>query len=137
VLGVWLGLLAAGIAIAPDADAQGRGIAAIEKIDRPGLRRAMFVLREPARLEILSVGAGDRNAEQFLAQGWILDLESRTPVWIQEEADNRRDRDDNWRAEETLELPAGTYGVFFAAFNGFLPIDTRIEILGLTLGGVE
>src|SRR5690606_33145141 len=86
VLGVWLGLLAAGIAIAPDADAQGRGIAAIEKIDRPGLRRAMFVLREPARLEILSVGAGDRNAEQFLAQGWILDLESRTPVWIQEEA---------------------------------------------------
>src|SRR5690606_32963241 len=59
------------------------------------------------------------------------------PVWIQEEADNRRDRDDNWRAEETLELPAGTYGVFFAAFNGFLPIDTRIEILGLTLGGVE
>ena len=137
VLGCWMGFLAVGTLAATDAAAQGRGIAAIEGIDRSGLRRAMFVLREPARLEILSVGAGDRDADQFLAQGWILDLESRRPVWIQQEADNQRDRDDNWRAEEVIELPSGTYGVFFAAFDGFLPIDTRIEILGLTLGGVE
>lgn len=133
-----LSILAAGVFGPSGAIAQGPRLAALENIERQGLRRAMFVLREPARVEVVAEGAGDRDADQFLAQGWILDLESRRPVWIQEEADNRNDREtDNWHAEETLELPAGAYGVFFASFDGFLPIDARIKILGLTLGGLE
>jgi hypothetical protein len=123
---------------ASDAGARGPRLAALEEIRRQGLRRAMFVLEQPTRVEILAEGAGDRDGNSFLAQGWILDLQSRRPVWVQEDADNRFDRDsDNWRAEESVELPAGTYGVFYAAFNGFLPVDARLKILGLTIGGLQ
>ncbi|MCA9727801.1 MAG: hypothetical protein KC729_08975, partial [Candidatus Eisenbacteria bacterium] len=122
----------------PEAKAKGPRLAALEEIERQGLRRAMFVLDRPTEIEIVAEGAGDRRGDEFLAQGWILDLKSRQPVWVQQDAHNERDRDnDNWRATERLELPAGTYGVFFAAFNGFLPIDARFKVLGFTIGGFE
>ncbi|MCB9463768.1 MAG: hypothetical protein H6682_08810 [Candidatus Eisenbacteria bacterium] len=121
-----------------DAEARGPRLAALDGFRRPATRSSVFVLPAPTRLEIEAVGAGDRHGRGLLAHAWILDLESRWPVWTQQDADGEWDRrSENWTTRDEVTLPAGTYALYFAAHDGQLPIDAELKILGIQLGRIR
>ena len=117
--------------------AQARVLASIDDIDRPGVRRAVFALSKESEVAVTATGLADVKGDQFLAYGWILDLETRRVVWSQEDARGEHDRRDNWRSEDRLTLPPGTYGAYFSAHGGRLPVSKRLKILGLDFGKLE
>lgn len=118
--------------------ARGPVIASLEDFDGPELRRELFTLPASTELEIECVGVADPKGDAFLAQGWILDLESRRPVWIQADEPGEYDnRSENWTTESRVTLPAGSYAAYFSASGGNLPVDEEISILGFKIGKFE
>ena len=96
------------------------------------------MLPQETRLEIEAEGSPESNEHAALAQGWILDLDTRQPVWTQRDARGRRDRrSDNWQVEDEITLPAGTYGVYFGAFSGHRPVNKKLKVFGLELGSFD
>ncbi|MEZ4649753.1 MAG: hypothetical protein R3E97_13400 [Candidatus Eisenbacteria bacterium] len=127
------------VSIAPDdAAARGPRLAALDGFHRPATRSSVFVLPAPTQLEIEAVGAGDRRGRGFLAHAWILDLDTRQPVWTQQDADGDWDRrSENWTTHEQVTLPAGNYALYFSAHDGVLPIDAEFKILGVQIGRIR
>jgi len=116
----------------------GPALVAIDQIDQPGIRRASFVLSEDTALHVRAEGVGDEKGRTFLAQGWILNLKTRRPVWTMADVGCCYDDDaENYRAEGDVTLPAGSYGVYFAAFGGRLPMNSDLTILGIKLGKIN
>jgi hypothetical protein len=117
---------------------RGPVLAEIKNIHDEGLVRQDFVVRESTPVWIEAEGLADPKGTVFLSQGWILDLAGRKPVWSMSGAHGTWDhKTRNWRTEEEVTLPAGTYSAFFAAVGGRYPIDKDIRILGLSVGRIE
>jgi hypothetical protein len=126
--------------LAPSASAANHGtqLAAIEQITRQGLRREVFALDGPTELRIRAEGLADRQGTRFLAYGWILDLASRRPAWLMDATNGEWDRKtQNWRVDDRVTLPAGTYALYYASYGGSFPLDKEIRVLGLILGRIE
>lgn len=116
----------------------GPTLVSIEGIETAGLRKSLFVLPTDTEVTVRSEGAADRKRKHFLAYGWILDLDTREPVWTMNEAPGEFDRDtDNWISTETIPLPAGRYAAYFSALGGNFPFDASIKIWGLELGEIK
>jgi hypothetical protein len=136
-------LLAALAALAfsgPPALASDRGtlIAAIDQITCQGLRRETFVLDTPTEVRIRAEGLADRQGTHFLAYGWILDLTSRRPAWVMDVSNGEWDRrTENWRVDDRVTLPAGTYALYYASYGGSFPLNKDIRVLGMILGRIE
>lgn len=74
-----------------------------------------FVLRDKVTLHIEARGASDRWGDEMLAYGWILESNSRDIVWSMADSDNfERSRDFNRRVDESIDLPAGKYELYYA-----------------------
>jgi hypothetical protein len=129
--------LALGILPASAAD-RGVKIAAIDEITDEGLRRELFVLDAATDVRIRAEGLADRQGTHFLAYGWILDLTSRRPAWTMDSTNGEWDpKTQNWKVDDRVTLPAGTYALYFASYGGSFPLDKEIRVLGFVLGRIE
>ncbi len=137
-LGLLTGIGGVLLCAASDADARGPRLAEIDDIRREGVRRSVFVLDRGATVEIEAEGAGDKHGEAFVAHAWILDLDSRQPVWTQREAPGHIDRrSQNWITSDELRLPAGTYGLYYATHPENIDFDKSLKILGIEIGKIR
>lgn len=117
---------------------QGTGIVAIDHVARQGLRREVFALDAPTEVRIRAEGLADRQGTSFLSYGWILDLDARRPAWVMDATNSEWDRKtENWRADDRVTLPAGTYALYYASYGGSFPLDKELRVLGLMLGRFE
>ncbi len=89
-----------------------------------------FELKSKTRLSIHALGAETSYSDEMFAFGWILDAESREPVWVLSDEDTRRYRHSEFirEYEDEITLPAGRYEAFYYAggpglFNGSIKID--------------
>ncbi len=121
------------------ASARGPVLADIDGIREPGVQRVAFALTERTRLLVRSEGLSDPKGTAFLAQGWILDLNTRGPVWSLSQAPGGSfdKKTGNWSAEQEVDLPAGIYAAYFASEGGQLPLNKDIKVLGVPIGRVE
>jgi hypothetical protein len=130
-------LFSLGTAAAFAAD-HGARIAAIDQVTRAGLQREIFALDSATEVRIRAEGLADRQGTRFLAYGWILDLSSRQPAWHMDATNGEWDRKtENWKVDDRVTLPPGTYALYYAAFGGSFPLDKDIRFLGLMLGRIE
>lgn len=84
----------------------------------PGeLRVVGFELPRAARLDIEAVGIRPRWSDELAAYAWILDTRTREALWVMEENDTDRISGERYlrRAEESLDLDAGRYEIYFWA----------------------
>jgi hypothetical protein len=44
---------------------------------------------------------------------------------------------ENWKADDRVTLPAGTYALYFASYGGSLPLDKELRVLGMVVGRIE
>jgi len=120
------------------ARAETRLIAAVEQIEKQGVRSQLFTLSAPTTVRVRGEGAADPKGNVFLARGWILDLDSRATVW---EMDQRHGsfhgKSENWRVDEEVQLPAGRYALYFATSGGMVPLDKMLKIFGVPIGKIE
>ncbi len=120
------------------APAAGPVLVTIDGISAAGAHEQDFALSAPTRLLVRSEGLADSKGTVFLAQGWILDLNSRKPVWSLSQAHGRYvDKTGDWSAQEDVTLPAGIYCAWFAAEGGNVPLNETIKVLGLPIGKIE
>lgn len=118
--------------------AAGPVIAAIDRIEDEGVRRALFALASPTTVRVVGEGVADPKGAVFLARGWILNLDTRETAWkMDQDHGSFHGKSENWRVDETVELPAGRYALYFSAVSGMVPLDKLIKILGIPLGQVE
>jgi len=117
---------------------QGPVLASIGEIRKEGLLRETFALSTPQRVQIHAEGLADPRGTVFLAQGWVLDLETRQPVWTMKEAGGKHSsRTDNWTSESEVTLRPGAYAVYFAALGGVYPLNQDIKLFGVPVGRIE
>ncbi|MBK8232793.1 MAG: hypothetical protein IPK72_19955 [Candidatus Eisenbacteria bacterium] len=116
----------------------GPSVITIEDIRKQGLRRGLFVLSEETPLHVRAEGLSDPDGDVFLSYGYILDMKTRRPVWSMTDSDCCYDKKaENWRAEEEVTLPPGTYGVYYVAYGGKMPMKGKFKIFGLDLGEID
>lgn len=113
-------------------------IAEIDQIRTPGVRRELFTLLDPTPVRVKGEGLADKKGRVFLARSWILDLATREVVWEMNGANSERDaRTENWKVEESLNLPAGSFALYFAATGGMMPFAEEIKVFSIPLGKIE
>jgi hypothetical protein len=88
-----------------------------EKFEDEEVVSQSFGLERPVRLRVVCTGAGDGDADEMYAYGWILDLRTREIVWSLPPAKNDDDR--NITFDGSIDLPAGAYVANYAAFGGW------------------
>ncbi|MCC7142059.1 MAG: hypothetical protein IT349_08170, partial [Candidatus Eisenbacteria bacterium] len=116
----------------------GPSVITIEDIRKQGLRRGLFVLSEETPLHVRAEGLSDPDGDVFLSYGYILDMKTRRPVWSMTDSDCCYDKKaENWRAEEEVTLPPGTYGVYYVAYGGKMPMKGKFKFFGLDLGEID
>lgn len=101
--------------------------------------RTAFELGRAADVELLALG--ELRGDDAFDHGWIINADSRTPVWRMESGRSRPagGAGKNRMVHDTLHLPAGRYVAYFAgddshgpgAWNAVPPWDARFW--GLTL----
>ena len=96
-----------------------KSIATLRDMSQTELRYAGFDLREPAAVHIRATGAGGNQgwtykSDRMLAYGWILNADTREPVWEMTTSNTQKLRDDR-TFDGTVTLPAGSYEAYFAA----------------------
>jgi len=100
------------------------GLVVMDDLGAHELHEESFSLATRTRLSIHAVGAYDHRAgetRQLAAYAWILDRASREPVWKMDPGTNTvAGRGLLAQSDDSLVLPAGEYGVYFASYGGFL-----------------
>lgn len=96
-----------------------KSIATLKDMSQIELKYAGFDLREPTTLRIRSTGAGGDQGwtykdDSMFAYGWILNADTREPVWEMTAHNTQKHRDDR-TFDGSITLPAGSYEVYFAA----------------------
>jgi hypothetical protein len=101
-----------------------------------------FNLKAKTRVAVHAIGAGFEDSDDLYAYGWIIDADSREPVWVMEERDTRSiSRKNHLREfESEITLDAGSYECYFYAGSPYLSangldisfsnLDDAIEIIG-------
>lgn len=89
-----------------------------------------FELQSQTRLSVYAVGGELKNSDDMFAYGWIIDAESREPVWVLNEQDTRRfEGSKHFREyEDEITLPAGRYEAYYYAGKPYSLKDVNIVI---------
>lgn len=100
-----------------------------------------FELKSKTRLSINAIGAELKHSDDMYAYGWIIDANSREPIWVLDEEDTKRyhgpQRIRQYEGETTL--PAGKYEVYYYAGRPYFydginisidDLDEAIDLLG-------
>jgi hypothetical protein len=90
-----------------------------------------FILNAKTRINIHAVGSGFDYSDYLYAYGWIINADSREPVWVLEEQDTRSiGRRYNLREfDDEITLDAGRYECYFYAGAPYISTDgTEITI---------
>lgn len=92
-----------------------------------------FTLKGETTLSIEAIGAAVQKNDNMYAYAWILDSESREPVWVMKEEETRRYKDSENKREfdDQITLEQGSYEAYFYAGQPFLLDNLKIEIDGL------
>jgi hypothetical protein len=80
-----------------------------------------FELTHPTTVHIQALGAGgdygwSYKSDRLTAYGWIINAETRSPVWEMTSHNSSKSRDDR-SSDETIQLDAGKYEVYFTAYS--------------------
>ncbi len=93
-----------------------------------------FELNNKTRLSIHAIGAELEHSDDMYASGWILNADTREPVWVLNDEDTRGfDRSEHLREyKDDITLPAGRYEAYYYAgqpyyFDGY---NIKIDDLG-------
>ncbi|MCH7878518.1 MAG: hypothetical protein IH914_04290 [candidate division Zixibacteria bacterium] len=80
-----------------------------------------FELSAETRLILTAVGSAPWGAGDLQAYGWILDAETREPVWVMDERDTDRFRRSSSlrKIEDEISLPAGKYEAYYYVGDRF------------------
>lgn len=94
-------------------------VVTLQDMSRTELKSAGLELRTPATLHIESRGGGGNygwtyQSDKMFAYAWILNADTREPVWEMTTRNSRKSGDDRTFDGE-ITLPAGSYEVYFAA----------------------
>ncbi|SYZ72471.1 conserved exported hypothetical protein [Candidatus Zixiibacteriota bacterium] len=95
-----------------------------------------FELKGQTRVTIHAIGAALKNTEDLYAYGWIIDADSREPVWIQSDQESHRYKGSNYfrEFEGEITLPAGRYECYYYASRPFYTdLDIKFDDLGKAL----
>ncbi|MBI3195522.1 MAG: hypothetical protein HYZ34_13810 [Ignavibacteriae bacterium] len=100
------------------------------------VKAAGFTLPHDASIHIEALGGGKKHDNRFdrvdlFAYGWILNSETRERVWVMN-YDNTENQNKDRMFNGSLQLPAGSYEVYFAAYgfqgkSGFGNIELNID----------
>ncbi|RKX26263.1 MAG: hypothetical protein DRP45_03925 [Candidatus Zixiibacteriota bacterium] len=92
----------------------------IERV-RPGdLESVGFELTKPAEVEIEAVGLPQSSNERMTVYAWILDSDTREPVWVMKSRGSDRYRSGVLRKVEKVKaLDAGKYELYLYAGEGY------------------
>lgn len=108
----------------------------LDNIRTDRVESAGFELKKAAEFKIKAVGLSARNNDDLVAYGWLLDGETREPVWVMERSNSdRKGRSGLREAEKTLSLERGKYELYYYAagrWSGKIYINGRniFEFLG-------
>jgi len=94
-------------------------VVSLKDMSREELKYAGFELRAPATVHIVARGAGgdqgwSYKSNRMFAYGWILNADTREPVWEMTTGNSRSDGRDR-TFDGSITLPAGSYEAYFAA----------------------
>lgn len=81
-----------------------------------------FNLNAKVSLSIRAVGAQSKYADDMFAYGWILDAQTREPVWVLEGDDTEQYKKSKYLREYSgeISLPPGSYEVYFYVGNPYI-----------------
>jgi hypothetical protein len=135
---IGLAVLLAALLFSADA-AWGRGpvISEIRNITEEGLYQKTFCLTQDAEIEIEAVGSGQPDKDILFSYAWLLDMNSRKPVWVMKAEESEEIRGDNVQVETALKLPAGEYALYYSAFRGLHPYTKKMKILNIEVGVLD
>ena len=80
-----------------------------------------FTLPRDAELTFEALGLRSGNSSKLIAYAWLLDHETREPVWIMDRRHRDRDRTRGERVlvEQTVRVEAGKYELYFTALGSW------------------
>ncbi|PKK82951.1 MAG: hypothetical protein CVT49_11200 [candidate division Zixibacteria bacterium HGW-Zixibacteria-1] len=89
-----------------------------------------FELKSETRLSIYAIGAQLKQSDDMYAYGWIINADSREPVWVLNEQETRRyKKTKNIREyKDEITLPAGRYEIYYYAGKPYFLGDINISI---------
>lgn len=99
------------------------GLVVLERMDAESLQYNAFEVDRTVRMSIEGMGSFESEAsdsERLAAYAWILDAETREPVWQMEPANVERGKRTLAELHDTLRLDTGRYYLYFASYGNFL-----------------
>ncbi len=115
----------------------------ITRVGNNQTRSASFTLKTDARLHIYALGERSNMRHQMADYGWIINAKTREKVWTMDASstDPAGGADKNRMADEIIDLPKGTYTVFYQtddshaydSWNSSPPFDA--DHWGITISG--
>jgi len=104
--------------------ASGFAVEPIANLDRIRSDRVMVTgieLKRGGDFTIKGVGMISGNSDDFLAYGWLLDSQTRKPVWVMDRDNTeRKGRGGIRQADEKINLKPGKYELYYYAATGWL-----------------
>lgn len=119
----------------------GEPIAKLDNIRTDRVESIGIELKKGAEFIIKAIGQSARRDEDLNAYGWLLDGNTREPVWVMDRgSSNRKGRKGLRSAEKTIFLEPGKYELYYFAagrWSGKIYINGRnvFEFLGDLLDG--
>jgi hypothetical protein len=100
-------------------------LVALDDIRSDEILMVGFELPQDAEVTVEALGLRMGSGNKLAAYGWILDHETREPVWVMERRHRDRDRSRGERVvvEEPLNLKAGKYELYMAAVSSWYSGD--------------
>ncbi len=89
-----------------------------------------FELKNKTEISIEAIGAEFQRSDYMMAYGWIIDADTREPVWILADEDTKRYRRSRTLREYTdnISLPTGRYEIIYFVGESFIFSDGNIII---------
>ena len=100
------------------------------------LESEAFRLTRPLTVHVTCEGAGDGDADEMYAYGWILDADSREVVWALSPS-TARASGSRFSFDGDLPLAAGDYLAYYAAYGSWRDQQRVIKIFGHKVGQIE
>lgn len=95
------------------------GVIVFTGVESNRLLEGAFGLNDAAPVHISATGSVESRSDTSLAAyGWILDHQTREPVWVMSSAHSTPGNGLLVHADTTVMLPPGFYEVYFASFGG-------------------
>lgn len=119
----------------------GDPIVKLDRISTDRIESAGFELKKAADIRIEAVGQTARRDDDLMSYAWLLDGDTREPVWVMDRGNsNRKGRKGLRSAERTFSLKPGRYELYYYAagrWSGKIYINggNVLEFLGDLLDG--